>query len=123
MIPGSVEAWPASLTTSSFASGQARCSAQAPDIGVTTSNRPWAIQHGMWRMRPMFFSSQPSSGKKPPLVNYQFSIRAKATANSGSANLSGLASGPWTLTVSPSQLDQATAQRSRSARSSPISRL
>ncbi|MBF0665441.1 MAG: prolyl aminopeptidase, partial [Brevundimonas sp.] len=23
-------------------SGQARCRAQAPDIGVTTSNRPWA---------------------------------------------------------------------------------
>ena len=45
-MPGSEEAWPASPTMSSFASGIARCSAQALAIGVTTSNRPWAIQVG-----------------------------------------------------------------------------
>ena len=67
-MPGSLEAWPASLTMSSFASGQARCRAQALAIGVTTSKRPWAIQQGICRMRPMFFSSQPSSGKKPPFT-------------------------------------------------------
>ncbi|MNS70385.1 hypothetical protein D3C72_1037280 [compost metagenome] len=74
-------------------------------------------------MVSMFSRIQCSLSKKPPLVKYQFSIRAKATANSGSANLSGLPEGPWTLTVSPSQVDQATAQRLRSSTSSPSRRL
>ena len=43
MIPGSVEACPASQTISNLASGQALCSDQALSSGVTTSKRPWTI--------------------------------------------------------------------------------
>ena len=37
VMPGSITAWPASGTTTSSASGHARCSAQAESIGQTTS--------------------------------------------------------------------------------------
>ena len=68
MIPGSVEAWPASQMTSSWLFGSTLCSAQALSIGVTMSNRPWTIQPGMSAILWAFFSSQPSSSKKPLLM-------------------------------------------------------
>ena len=78
MMPGSVEAWPASQMMSSRARGQAPFSFQAASSGVTTSKRPWAIQPGMPCSRCALFSSQPSSSKKPRFWKKWHSMRAMA---------------------------------------------
>ena len=108
-MPGSVEAWPASQTTSKRASGQAVFSFQAASIGVTTSKRPCTIQPGMPRIFSISPSNQPSFSKKPRLAKKWHSIRAKAMAKSISLNLAGLASGPRIEMVSPSHWLQAAA--------------
>ena len=121
-MPGSVEACPASQTTSKRASGQAVLSFQAVSIGVTTSNRPWTIQPGIWRNRAIFSRIQFGLSKKPPLAKKWHSMRAKAMAKSISLNLEGRASGPRIEMVSPSHWLQAAAASAWTRRSGLVRR-
>ncbi len=77
----------------------------------------------MFRILWTFFSSQPSSSKKPLLAKKWHSIRAKATAKSTSLNFDGRASGPRREMVSPSHWLHAAAASAWMRRSGEIRRL